>query len=143
MARKMVTEWGMSDKIGFIYYGDEGARKNAWLELPGGHEYSQVTAEKIDAEVQRIMNEAYGETGKLLKENRDKLENIAQALLKYETLDATEVHALIRGEDRDLPLLSDLLDADHDNRSSPPPLKTQPKPPPEPDLGTGPIPQPG
>ena len=143
MARKMVTEWGMSDKIGFIYYGDEGARKNAWLELPGGHEYSQVTAEKIDAEVQRIMNEAYGETGKLLKENRDKLENIAQALLKYETLDATEVHALIRGDELDRPTLSDLLDADHDNRSSPPPLKTQPKPPPEPDLGTGPIPQPG
>jgi cell division protease FtsH len=132
----------MSDRIGFIYYGDDTARQSAWFDLPGGHEYSPDTAQKIDEEVHRLLDEAYRDTRTLLEGNRDKLETIAQALLKYETLDASEIHALIRGDQIERPSLTDLLDADHDGRKSPP--KSQPtrsEPPPQP--GLGPIPQPG
>ncbi|GMV98106.1 MAG: hypothetical protein AMXMBFR83_24590 [Phycisphaerae bacterium] len=143
MARRMVTEWGMSDKVGFVYYGDDPERRSAWLDLPGGHEYSQLTAQAIDEEVKRLINEAYEDTRRILTENRDKLEAIAQALIKYETLDASEVQALIRGESLRRPTLSDLLDADPTGLAPPPP---RPKPGParpERDLGTGPLPQPG
>lgn len=143
MARRMVTEWGMSDKVGFVYYGDDPERRSAWLDLPGGHEYSQLTAQAIDEEVKRLINEAYEDTRRILTENRDKLEAIAQALIKYETLEASEVQALIRGESLRRPTLSDLLDADPSGLAPPPP---RPKPGParpERDLGTGPLPQPG
>lgn len=143
-ARKMVTEWGMSDKVGFLYYGDDNDRQTMWIDLPGGRDYSQNTAQLIDEEVHRIVDEAYADTKKLLEENRDKLEAIAQALLKYETLDASEVHALMRGESLDRPMVSDLLDADQagvpDAASS---KSSKPEAKPKPGLGHGPLPQPG
>lgn len=144
LARKMVTEYGMSDRVGFVYYGDDESRQNMWLDLPGGHDYSPQTAQLIDEEVKRVMDEAYRDTQQILNENKDKLESIARALIKYETLDASEVHALIRGETLHRPTLTDLLDADHPA----PPTATVPKAkpvnyPPEPNLGSGPLPQPG
>jgi len=145
MARKMVTEWGMSERAGFVYYGEDPSRASLWLDLPGGKAYSPQTAQVIDEEVRRVIDAAYGDTNRLLQENRDKLEAIAQALLKYETLDASEVHALIRGEVLQRPTLSDLLDADHAGR---PPRSTAPsrvktETPHAPELGSGPLPQPG
>ena len=83
------------------------------------------------------------QTRKLIDENREKLEAIAQALLKYETLDAAEVHTLIRGDALDRPTLSDLLDADHAGTSAPPPKTARPGSRPQPELGSGPLPQPG
>jgi len=143
MARKMVTEWGMSDRVGFVYYGDDSARSSKFLDLPGGQEYSQTTAQAIDEEVHRIIDNSYAETKRMLEENKDKLEGIAKALLKYETLDADEVHALIRGESLDRPTVTDLLDADdaHAPKSARPVSK--PETPTEPDLDSGPLPQPG
>jgi cell division protease FtsH len=143
MARRMVTEWGMSDRVGFIYYGDDPERQMKWLDLPGGREHSQKTAQIIDEEVRKLIDEAYSETRKLIEKNRDKLEVVAQALLKYETLDASEVHALIRGETLDRPTLSDLLDADQAGMTAHPAKPAKPEAPPEPELGSGPLPQPG
>jgi len=143
LARRMVTEWGMSPRVGFIYYGDDADRQMRFLDLPGSRDYSQQTAELIDKEVQRLIEEAYAETRKLIEDNRDKLEAIAQALLKYETLDASEVHALIRGDSLDRPTLADLLDADHAGTSAPPPKPARPDSRPQPELGSGPLPQPG
>ena len=145
MARRMVTEWGMSQKVGFVYYGDDPARQSIWMDLPGGHDYSPQTAQIIDEEVQRVLKEAYEDTRRLLAENREKLEAIARALLKYETLDASEVHALIRGESLQRPTLNDLLDADHAGTATPPaPPKARPATTPGgPELGSGPLPQPG
>jgi cell division protease FtsH len=93
--------------------------------------------------VRKLIDEAYSETRKLIEKNRDKLEAVAQALLKYETLDASEVHALIRGETLDRPTLSDLLDADQAGMTTPPVKPAKPEAPPEPELGSGPLPQPG
>ncbi len=143
-ARKMVTEWGMSDRIGFVYYGDDSARRTVWLDLPGGKEYSDETARLIDQEVQRVINEAYADTRRLLNDNRQKLEAIAQALLKYETLEAAEVHALIRGETLDRPTVSDLLDAAHTGLSSrPTSAGNDSATARRPEFGSGPLPQPG
>jgi len=143
MARRMVTEWGMSDRVGFIYYGDDPERQAKWLDLPGGHEHSQKAAQLIDEEVRKLIDDAYSGTRKLIEQNRDKLEAIAQALLKYETLDASEVHALIRGETLDRPTLADLLDADQVGMTDHPAKPAKPESPPEPELGSGPLPQPG
>jgi len=143
LARRMVTEWGMSDRIGFIYYGDDPDRQSKWLELPGGREHSQETAQLIDEEIRKVVDEAYAKTRKLIEQNRDKLEAIAKALMKYETLDASEVHALIRGETLDRPTLNDLLDADQAGTTTHPVKLTKPEAPTEPELGSGPLPQPG
>lgn len=142
LARKMVTEWGMSKRLGFIYYGEDDRHAAMGLDLPGGHDYSPQTAEVIDQEVRRVIDEAYADTRKALEEGRVKLEAIAQALLKYETLDASEVLRLIRGERLDRPTLDDLLDADQAG-TTPTARKVQPEPPPEPSLGSGPLPMPG
>ncbi|HQE29171.1 MAG TPA: ATP-dependent zinc metalloprotease FtsH [Phycisphaerae bacterium] len=140
LARKMVTEWGMSKRVGFVYYGDDDRRGAMGIELPGGHDYSAQTAEVIDQEVRQLLDDAYNDTRRTLEANRDKLEAIAQALLKYETLDASEVLRLIRGERLDRPTLDDLLDAEMPGKGTPAP---KPRPaPPEPELGPGPLPAP-
>jgi cell division protease FtsH len=143
LARKMVTEWGMSKRVGFIYYGDDERRAAMGLDLPGGHDYSPQTAEVIDQEVRQVIDQAYVDTRKALDENRDKLEAIAQALLKYETLDASEIHRLIRGERLERPTLDDLLDADQAGTGTAASPKPRPEAPPEPELGSGPLPAPG
>jgi len=141
MARRMVTEWGMSKKVGFIYYGEDDRRVAMGIDLPGGHDYSPQTAEVIDQEVRIVLDEAYADTRKILEENREKLEAIAQALLKYETLEAAEVQRLIRGERLDRPTVDDLLDSDQAGRASTPKPPSEPAP--EPELGAGPLPMPG
>ena len=143
LARRMVTEWGMSNRVGFIFYGDDPDHQSRAFELPGAREYSQQTAQLIDEEVQRLIDEAYSDTRKLIEQNRDKLEAIAQALLKYETLDAAEVHALIRGDSLNRPTLNDLLDADRAGTSPPMARPVRQDSTPRPELGPGPLPQPG
>ncbi len=144
MARKMVTEWGMSERVGFLYFGTDPQRQSMWGDLPGGHDYSPETARLIDEEVRGIVDAAVGDARRLLTENRDKLERIAHALLKYETLDASEVKRLIAGEPLDRPTLDDLLDA-ADGQRGPTAVPTARKidAPAEPDFGAGPLPQPG
>jgi len=143
-ARKMVTEWGMSDRVGFVYYGDDPGKATTFADLSGGKEYSPETAQVIDEEVRKVIDTAYADARRILVEGRDQLEAIAQALLKYETLDASEVHALIRGETLDRPTLGDLLDAEHADRATPAAAPSpRPDSPPEPELGSGPLPQPG
>jgi cell division protease FtsH len=109
IARSMVKDWGMTDKLGFVFYGEEPSTTGFDF---GGREYSDKTAQEIDDEVRRIVEEAYQATKKLMQEYRTQIEAIAEALIKYETLSGDEVHALIRGETLDKPSVSDLLDDD-------------------------------
>ncbi len=106
IARNMVTQWGMADSIGFVYYGDD---RQGMFDM-ATRNYSDETAAKIDAEVKKIVDSAYAETKQLLLKYREQGEAIAQALLKYETLSADEVNALIRGESLEKPSVTDLLD---------------------------------
>jgi cell division protease FtsH len=142
VARSMIKEFGMSDKLGFIYYGDEDGQGGVDMFR---REYSDNTADLIDREVKALIDSLYVRTRKLMEENRDKIQTIAEALLKYETLTGDEVHALIRGDTLDKPTISDLLDTDHARADEPVgkarPLKTKSKP--VTDLGGGELPAPG
>lgn len=99
MARAMVTQYGMSDELGPRIYGETQEMVFLGREISEQRDYSDAIAEKIDAEVRQIIDDAYRHARQLLTDNRDKLELIAQMLLEMETLEAAEFVALMEGED--------------------------------------------
>jgi cell division protease FtsH len=112
IARQMVLTWGMSDDLGPISYESELAFGNFWYPMPGEREYSEKTAELIDKEVKKITDEAYKKARELIEANKDKLDRIAKALLKYETLDAEDVKIILQGGQLSKPTVGDLLAAE-------------------------------
>jgi len=98
IARRMVCEWGMS-KLGPLAF--EKRSGEVFLGMQYGHtghkDYSESKAEEIDAEVSKIINEGYTIAVRILTENKDALERLAQALLEYETIDGHEVEMLVNG----------------------------------------------
>ncbi len=117
MARAMVIEWGMSEKLGFVRYAGSDT-KEAYLP---DKDYSDETASLIDEEIRRIVDEAYSDAERMLRDNWDKVEALANALLKHETLSGDEVHAIIRGEDLNKPSVADLLRSEADMSKKDPP----------------------
>ena len=105
LARAMVLEWGMSEKLGFIRYAGSDTRESF---LPD-KDYSDGTAKIIDDEIRRIVDEAYADARRILQDRWERVEALAGALLKHETLTGDEVHAIIRGEELSKPSVSDLL----------------------------------
>jgi cell division protease FtsH len=104
LARRMVCEWGMSDKMGPLTFGRKQEEIFLGREIAQHRDYSESTAQLIDGEVKRIVIEAEEKARKLLAENLDKLKRIARALLDREILDGHELDKLINGED--LPALA-------------------------------------
>jgi len=98
LARKMVCEWGMSDRIGPMIVGREGEIPSIFGEWTLGKHASDQTADLVDAEIKRILNECYEATRALLQNRRSDLERIAEALLKYEVLDGAEIDLLLAGQ---------------------------------------------
>ena len=96
LARKMVTEWGMSDKLGPLTFGKKDEQIFLGREIARHKDYSEKTAVDIDEEVKRIVIGAYNTSKKLLTENQDLLEAFARALLEKETMDGAEIDALIQ-----------------------------------------------
>ncbi|MGV3463938.1 MAG: ATP-dependent zinc metalloprotease FtsH [Heyndrickxia sp.] len=95
IARKMVTEFGMSEKLGPLQFGQsQGGQVFLGRDLNNEQNYSDEIAFEIDREIQTIIKECYERAKKILTENRDKLEIIAQTLLKVETLDAEQIRSL-------------------------------------------------
>ncbi|TVQ31379.1 MAG: ATP-dependent metallopeptidase FtsH/Yme1/Tma family protein [Phycisphaeraceae bacterium] len=124
IARTMILEWGMSDKLGFVRYAGSDSRE---MYLPD-KDYSDETARIIDQEVKRLSDEAYGDAEQTLKDNWEKVEAVAEALLKHETLSADEVERLMRGEALSKPTVSDLLaDEARKAQSDAPPRKQKPR----------------
>jgi cell division protease FtsH len=99
LARKMVCEWGMSVKMGPLAFGKKEEQIFLGREFSQHRDYSEKTAQEIDAEVHRIVREGYDRAHNLLTDNIDKLKGLAEALLERESLDAQEVDLVIRGED--------------------------------------------
>ena len=97
MARRMVTEWGMSDKLGFLAYAGDEQEVFLGRSVTQQKTVSEATADMIDAEVRRIVDEAYDDAEKLLKKHNDQLENLAQGLLEYETLNGEEIKIIVEG----------------------------------------------
>jgi cell division protease FtsH len=99
LARRMVCEWGMSDKMGPLTFGKKQEEIFLGREISQHRDYSEQTAQLIDAEVKRIVVDAEDKARRLLKENLDKLKTIASALLEREILDGHELDKLIGGEE--------------------------------------------
>jgi cell division protease FtsH len=98
IARKMVCEWGMSDKMGPLSYGAKEEEIFLGREIQKHRDYSEETAIEIDKEVQRIVNEAMSRAEKILKDNIDLLHSLSKELLEREILDSEEINMLIKGE---------------------------------------------
>jgi len=96
MARKMVCEWGMSEKLGMVEYGEHEDYVFLGRELTRNRDYSEATAEEIDREVRRLLDDAYQTAKQTLIANRDHLDAIAKTLLEYETLDGLQIKELIK-----------------------------------------------
>jgi cell division protease FtsH len=101
LAHAMVVEWGMSETMGPLAYGEREESILPFMPGPRRADYSEQTAKEIDAEVRRIVMEQYERIKKLLVENREKLDAVATALLERETLDREEIEAVMGG--RELP----------------------------------------
>ncbi len=98
LARKMVTEWGMSEKLGPLAYGKKDEEIFLGREIATHRDFSEKTAQEIDEEIRRIVGEAEKKTEKLLKENIDKLHKLSDALLEREILDAEEIDIVLAGK---------------------------------------------
>jgi cell division protease FtsH len=94
LARQMVTRWGMSEKLGPVTLApreDPFLRSDGFSGFGGSRPYSEATAEVVDSEVERILQECYAEGLRLLREHRAELDRLAHALLEQETLDEQEI----------------------------------------------------
>ena len=96
----MVTEWGMGEKTGLVAYELDG--ENPFLRQPlvgeSGRIYSEGTAERVDAEVERLLEQAHQQARIVLSEHRAALERLAQALLQEEVLEREQVLSIIGGD---------------------------------------------
>jgi cell division protease FtsH len=98
LARKMITEWGMSDKLGPLAYGKKDEEIFLGREIATHRDYSEKTAQEIDQEIKRVVSAAEEKTFKLLSENIAKLHALAGALLEREILDGHEIDMVLAGE---------------------------------------------
>jgi cell division protease FtsH len=96
IARAMVCEYGMSDKLGMVQYGDHDEYVFLGREMGRSKVYSEDTAREIDAEIKRIIDEQYKIAKDLIMGNLDKLEIIAKSLLEVETLEGSQVEEIVR-----------------------------------------------
>ena len=129
-ARAMVLEWGMSEKLGFVRYAGPYTRESFFAE----REYSDDTARIIDEEIRRMIDDAFRDAERIVNENWDKISTLAEALLKYETLNVEDVQRIIRGEALNLPTVVQMLSTE-----TPAPTATKVDPP-EPEIGIMPSP---
>ncbi len=98
IARNMVTKWGLSEKLGPLMYAEED--QEVFLGRGGGGQnasFSGETAKLIDSEVRSIIDQCYGTAKQILTDNRDKLDAMADALMKYETIDAEQIDDIMAG----------------------------------------------
>ncbi|NVM22927.1 MAG: ATP-dependent metallopeptidase FtsH/Yme1/Tma family protein [Desulfobacterales bacterium] len=96
-ARKMVCEWGMSDELGPLTFGQKEEQIFLGREFAQHRDYSEETAVLIDKEIKRFVSEAHGKAKNILQNNMDTLHTLAQALLEKETLGENDVKAIIEG----------------------------------------------
>jgi cell division protease FtsH len=98
IARSMVCEWGMSDKLGRVSY-DSRSETGLYMGLPGYQEksYSEETARAIDEEIRTILDEAYNRARKIILDNKDHVELMAQMLMEFETLDSEDIKKIVSG----------------------------------------------
>jgi len=140
MARKMVCEWGMSEKMGPLTYGAKEEQVFLGKDFSSQKNFSDQTAKLIDQEVKTLVMGGYTRATELLTQNRDKLEEMAQALLEHETLNAKNIQNILDGKD-----ISDNEDSgttQNSKKDETPNEKIEPKSDPEGGLLGGGMPDP-
>jgi cell division protease FtsH len=135
--RRMVTEWGMSEKIGMISYGDNGQEVFLGHSVTQNKNVSEATAREIDNEIKIIIDHAYSEARRILTERLADLHALANGLLEYETLSGDEIKMVINGEKIIRKVVDDPMP--DQRRASVPNASPRPE---APGLG-GPVPAPG
>jgi len=113
IARNMVTKWGLSESMGPLAYGEDEDEVFLGRSVTQHKHISDETHRQLDKEVRRIIDQAYHTATELLVQNRDKLELMAEALMKYETIDARQIDQIMDGREPDPP-------EDWDERGQPP-----------------------
>ena len=98
IARRMVTQWGMSDELGPMVYGENEGEVFLGRSITTHKNVSEATLQKVDAEIRRIIDQQYRLARGLLENNRDKVEAMAKALLEFETLDADQIGDIMSGK---------------------------------------------
>jgi len=140
IAKKMVLDWGMSEKVGLVNLVNDD-RHIMPLELLG-KQYSEATAQIIDQEIKAIIDEAQDRTRELLESNRDNVQHLAEALLKYETLSGDEARQIVDGKVLDKPTVGDLLQREQAKTTETPTEQTAPQGPLT-EGGPAAVPEPG
>ncbi len=99
LARRMVSEWGMGEQTGPVVFDLSDGSPYLSQQPLEGHErvYSEVTAQRLDAEVERLITQAHQQARSILTEHRDALDRLAQALLQEEVLERDQVFAIVNG----------------------------------------------
>ncbi len=95
VARAMICDWGMSEKLGMIQYGDDSSHNFFGRDMGGSRGYSENTAQAIDSEVLLLVNHAYEKAQEIIGSHREAMEKITAALLEYETLDGKHIRDII------------------------------------------------
>ncbi|PWB52711.1 MAG: cell division protein FtsH [Nitrosomonadales bacterium] len=98
MARRMVTQWGMSDALGPMVYGENEGEVFLGRSVTTHKNVSEATMQQVDKEIRRIIDQQYGLARKLIEDNRDKIEVMAHALLEWETIDAEQISDIMEGK---------------------------------------------
>lgn len=119
LARAMVTQWGMSDVLGPLAYGDNQQEVFLGHSVAQTQNMSDDTVRKIDAEIRRFVEDGYKTAQRILTEHRDELEIIAQGLLEYESLSGDEINALLKGKRPTREDLDDISDPSQPSGSVP------------------------
>jgi cell division protease FtsH len=139
-ARRMITEWGMSEKLGMIAYGDNSQEVFLGHSVTQNKNVSEATAREIDGEIKDIIDRAYAKARRILTENVEELHRVARGLLEHETLSGDEIRTVLRGE----PVIRKVVDDPApENRRASVPTTGRPISPTPPASGLGPAPQPG
>jgi cell division protease FtsH len=99
LARRMVTEWGMSDLLGPMVYGENEGEVFLGRSITTHKNVSEATMQKVDSEIRRIIDAQYGVARKIIEDERDKVEKMARTLLAWETLEADQVADIMAGRE--------------------------------------------
>ncbi|MFP3936953.1 MAG: ATP-dependent zinc metalloprotease FtsH [Phycisphaerae bacterium] len=114
IARKMVLDWGMSERLGYVRYN--GSDQQQMAPMMGdfnSREYSDKTAEVIDEEIRKFIDAGYRNARHLAETHRQQLQNLADALIKYETLSGQDVQRIVEGQTIEKPTVGELLEKEH------------------------------
>jgi cell division protease FtsH len=137
-AKMMVTEWGMSEKLGMIAYGDNSQEVFLGHSVTQSKNVSEATAREIDSEVRTMIDDAYARAKHLLQVNIEELHAVAKGLLEHETLSGDEIRLVMKGE----PIVRNRPDEPVSSGRGSVPTSGRPQAP-RPDGGLNPSPQPG